>query len=120
MMSTEQTPQMEHQKIIGWKIWYSDSTFDSTQGEWKDAPLDDVQVVMIYFKGVDSLGRHTRLYSSGCDHYALDVINGVFTSHFDDISKVSGDVKVGKFMSYDALIKKEKEAFDDFGEGWLV
>ena len=118
-MSTEQTPQLAHQVVRAFKIWYSDSTFDSTQGAWKEAPKDDVQVVIIYFEKNDALGRPTRLYSSGCDYYALDD-EGNFTSHFDDIEKVKGHVLYGKFMNFEELLKKEKIAFNDYGMGWLV
>ena len=118
-MSTEQTPHLDHQKIRGWKIWYSDTTVDSTQMSWDEAPDDDVQVVMIYFEGLDGMGRPTRLYSSGCDVYGLDQEAGTFSSHFDDPSKVTGVIKHGKYTNWQKLLLIEKMAFDDYGEGWL-
>ena len=111
------TPHLPHQKLKGFKIWYSKSVFTSLDGDWKDAPADDVQVVMIYFEKYDALDRHTRLFSSGCDYYALNE-NGVFTSAFDDVSLVEGHVLVGKFMQLDKLETIMEEALNDYGE-WL-
>ena len=117
-MSTKETPHFERQKIVGFKIWYSDRCFTCNDGRWNEAPKDDVQVVMVYFAHKDALGRFTRLYSSGCDYYALDAVTGHFSSNFDDISEVSGHVLYGKFMNWDSLGALEKVAFDDYGE-WL-
>ncbi|MCK4609427.1 MAG: hypothetical protein KAT71_08090 [Gammaproteobacteria bacterium] len=125
-MDTSQTPQLKSQKIAGFKIWYSDQAIQSTDLEgktvykqWQSAPADDVQVVMVYFERLDGQGRHTRLYSSGCDYYGIDRF-GRFTSHFDDVKEVSGHILYGKFMNYEALITLEQGAFDDYGDGWLV
>lgn len=118
-MSTEQTRQLDNQEIAGFKIWYSDKTYSSNDGIWNDAPEDNVQVVMIYFKKRDALNRHTRLYSSGCDYYALNK-DGRFTSHFEDISKVDGHVLYGKYMNWEELAKLEQKAFDDYGEDLIT
>ena len=117
-MSTKETKQLDHQKIVGFKTWYSDSTYTSNDGKWNDAPKDDVQMVMVYFAHKDALKRFTRLYSSGCDYYALDGSTGRFSSSFDDVSSVSGHVLYGKFMNWDSLMALEKVAFEDYGE-WL-
>lgn len=113
------TPQLEHQEYLGFKIWYSDSTFDSTQGEWTDAPDDDVQYVMIYFQKKDALSRYTRLAASGCDYYALDMETKHFTSSFDDVAKVKGHIKYGKFMDLETLLSMSGEFYNDYGE-WLT
>lgn len=120
MMSTKETPQLEFQKVKGWKIWYADgSTFNSTQGSWHDAPGDGVQVVMLYFEDTDALGRPTRLYSSGCDSYAFDEATGQFESAFNHKEGMPGEVKTGTFMDYKLLLEMENEAFQDYGAGWL-
>lgn len=124
-MDTSQTPQLNHQKTVAFKIWYSDKVVQSTDlagatlyQKWLNAPHDDVQLVMVYFAQKDGMGRHTRLFSSGCDYYALNE-QGQLTSHFDNISKVQGHVLYGKFMDYEAHLKLCKVAYDDYGEGWL-
>lgn len=104
--------------ILGWKIWYSDKTFDSTQGSWADAPVDDAQVIMVYFDEYDPHGRPTRLVMKGCDYYGFD--GKEFTSDFDDKKKVKGEIKNGWYTDWDKLMALEKESFDDYGMGWLV
>ena len=125
-MDATQTPQLNHQKTVAFKIWYSDKTVQSTDlvgatpyEKWLNAPSDDVQLVMVYFEMLDAMGRHTRLFSAGCDYYAMDE-NGQLTSHFDDIAQVSGHVLYGKFMDYQEHLKLGKIAYDDYGEGWLI
>lgn len=105
-------------KLLGFKIWYSKSTFDSTQGTWKEAPTDDVQFVMFYFEEKDGLGRPMRRAMHGVDFYAMDDA-GNLSQDFDDKSKVSGHIIYGKYMSYPKLETIVKEAYADYGEGWL-
>ena len=112
-------------KIRAFKIWYSDKTFDSTQavakdvfGAWKEAPDQDVQVVMFYFDENDGMGRPTRKYMRGEDFYAMDETENL-SEHFDDITKVKGVVKYGKYTTNENITKLEVESFDDYGEGWL-
>lgn len=104
--------------ILGWKIWYSNTTFDSTQGSWEDAPTDDVQVVMVFFDEYDPHGRPTRLVMKGCDYYGFD--GQEFTCDYNDITKVKGVIKNGWYTDWDTLMVLEKESFDDYGEGWLI
>src|SRR3989344_4684693 len=90
-------------KLRAFKIWYSDKTFDSAQatakdvfGAWKEAPDHDIQVVVFFFDENENLSEH-----------------------FDDITKVSGIVKYGKFTDWDNLVRIDADAFNDYGEGWL-
>ena len=111
--------------IKAFKIWYSDKTFDSTQavakdifGAWKEAPDQDIQVVVFYFEENDGLGRPTRKYMRGEDFYAMDETEKL-SEHFDDITKVEGVVKYGKYTTDENIAKLETESFEDYGEGWL-
>lgn len=111
--------------IRAFKIWYSDKTFDSTQavakdifGAWKEAPDQDIQVVVFYFDEKDGLGRPMRRMMSADDYYSMDEFENLYQS-FDDITKVSGMVKFGKFTTMENLVRIEKEAVEDYGEGWL-
>ena len=112
-------------KIRAFKIWYSDKTFDSTQavakdifGAWKEAPDQDIQVVVFYFDANDELGRPTRRIMKGEDFYAMDEIENL-SEHFDDVTKVSGIVKYGKWTDWDNLVRIDAESFNDYGEGRL-
>lgn len=111
--------------IKAFKIWYSDKTFDSAQatakdvfGAWKEAPQDDVQVVVFYFEEIDGLDRPMRRMMSADDYYSMDEFENLYQS-FDDITKIKGEVKFGKFTTWENLVRIEKEATDDYGEGWL-
>ncbi len=112
-------------KIRAFKIWYSDKTFDSTQavakdifGAWKESPDQDIQVVVFYFDENDALGWPTRRIMKGEDFYAMDEIENL-SEHFDDVTKVNGIVKYGKWADWDNLIRIDTEALNDYGEGWL-
>ena len=112
-------------RIKAFKIWYSDKTFDSAQaaardvfGAWKEAPDQDIQVVVFYFDEDDSFGRPTRRVMKGQDYYAMDE-KGNLSEHFDDITKVSGVVRHGKWTEWDNFVRIDAEAFSDYGEGWL-
>ncbi len=118
-MDTSQTPQLEHQEIVAFKIWYSDSEVEGhSYDDWVNAPDDDVQVVMLYFEQRDAQGRPTRLYSSGCDNYGLTK-DMQFSSSLDDPSKVAGHTKSGKYMNWKQLAKLEKTTYEDWGQEWL-
>lgn len=112
-------------KVRAFKIWYSDKTFDSTQavakdifGAWKEALDQDIQVVVFYFDENDALGRPTRRYMRGQDFYAMDDEENLSES-FDDIAKVKGEVKYGKYTTDENISRIEAESFNDYGEGWL-
>jgi len=112
-------------RIKAFKIWYSDKTFDSAQatardvfGAWKEAPDQNIQVVVFYFDEDDSFGRPTRRVMKGQDYYAMDE-NENLSEHFDDITKVSGVVRYGKWTEWDNFVRIDAEAFSDYGEGWL-
>lgn len=107
--------------IRAFKIWYSNSVFESTTGsfaDWLKAPDVDVQEVMFYFPENDALGRPTRLYARGNDFYALTP-EMEFTTDFDDISKVKGHIKYGKWTTWENHERISNEAINDYGEGWL-
>ena len=111
--------------IKAFKIWYSGKTFDSTKavakdvfGAWKEAPDQDVQVVMFYFDELDGMGRYTRRTMSADDYYSMDAAGNLYQS-FDDITKVKGSAKFGKFTTMENLVRIEKESANDYGEGWL-
>ena len=85
----------------GWKLFYGNSkTFSSNNGTWENAPDQDVQILMVYEKKTDKQGRPTRIVFSGCDFYFKD--GNSFGQSFDDISKVRGVVKHGKWMNTEA------------------
>lgn len=112
-------------KIRAFKIWYSDKAcstpfFKSGDvfGAWKNTPDQDVQAIVFYFDENDALGRPLRRIMKGQDYYAMDE-NGNLSEHFDDITKVSGVVKYGKYTTDENIARIEAASFKDYGEGWL-
>ena len=108
--------------IIAFKIWYSNKILDSTQidgttifEKWKNAPDQDVQVVFFYFTKKDGTGKHTRRESQGVDYYSLTEDESI-SQDFDDITKMTGHIKYGKYMDYDAFLKLYEIAGKDYME----
>lgn len=110
--------------IRAFKIWYSDkacSTHPAEKdifGAWKKVPDQDIQAIVFYFDENDALDRPTRRIMKGQDYYAMDE-SGNLSEHFDDITKVSGIVKYGKWTDRDNMTRIDAESFNDYGEGWL-
>lgn len=89
----------------GWKLFYGNGkTFSSNDGTWADAPDQDVQVLLVYEKKIDRQNRPTRIAFSGCDFYFKD--GDSFGQSFDDVSKVRGVVKRGKWASTEVEFDK--------------
>lgn len=108
---------------IGWKIWYSNSTFDSTQGTWGEAPDTDVQCVVLYYAEMVAEGIPYRDLFMGADYYAYDG-NRFYLREDDARSEVKdeliGHIKTGRWTTdenYQDIIMHR--AMDDMGEGWL-
>lgn len=105
--------------IRAFKIWYSDTTITGkTYRDWQNSPDEDVQVVMFYFDHKDGQGRFTRRIMFGKDYYAMNDNEKLYES-FSDISKVSGHIKYGKLMDFDAFLKIKEAAWNDYGE-WIT
>lgn len=110
--------------IKGWKIWYRDSTFDSTQGPWEQAPTDGIIAVMAYYDEADpETGDLYRDLHEGADHYGFD---GKHFSLSEDApesglkDKHQGPVKHGSWASDADYQKITKRALEDHGHGWLL
>lgn len=90
--------------LKGWKIWYGDgSTFTSRHGTWADAPIQDIQIVMLYFDKRDVMGNSLRSVFSGFDYYFKDGDN---ISAAMTPSETSGEIKYGKEMAVEAEFEK--------------
>lgn len=107
---------MHTQSVVGFKIWYSRSTYiGHTFDDWLAAPADDVQAVVVYLAVCDALGRYTRIYSSGHDYYAM--APDMSFRDGDDLAALPGHVLAGAWMDFDGLLAIEAESFADYGEG---
>ena len=98
-----------------WRIYYGDgTTFDSNDGSWEGAPSENVQLVILYEGENDNTipPRPRRFIFSGDDYYFKD--GEIFGSSFDDITKVRGSIKFGKFLSDDDFSRIRLKAEVDF------
>jgi len=86
---------MDELDVIAWKIWYGDgSGVSSKDVAWEEAPDQDVQIVMLYYRRLDGMGRHCRRVMSGADYYWKD---GEEFDETNDWGEVRGSVKYGKW-----------------------
>ena len=109
-------------KIIGWKIWYSNNTFDSTQGNWKECSDEDIQFIMVYYDKKDEQNKPYRFAVHGFDWYFYD--EQIFGGNNDTLEEnkiryPNCYFKRGKWIDVDTFDKISKDAFDDYGEKWL-
>lgn len=96
-------------KAVGWRIYYSDgTTFDSTMGEWKDAPVDGVQFVIEYME--DS----TKSIHQGEDYYIYKDSTLMTPNNLRPFL-VSIGFKFGEWTSHDNFSKIQKMANCDKG-----
>jgi len=81
-----------------WRIYYADgSTFDSKGGDWSDAPVGDIQIVLIFEDGGAQLARPHRVLLTGDEFYFSD--GSTFDSASGDINKGRGSAKLGSSIS---------------------
>lgn len=93
--------------VKGWKLFYKDgSTYSSNDGAWADAPINGVQVLVVYENGTDGMGRNMRIIHSGKDFYYKD--GDSYGCYFDGEDN-KAEVKNGELVSdeeYKVVIDK--------------
>lgn len=93
-------------KLVGWKIYFDDGrVFSSREGEWKDAPVDGVQVLVEFYDD------GTRSLHVERDYYLLDDGKGFGTNNITPWLCKQGTVKFGRWSSNDKfreLVQKAK------------
>lgn len=97
---------------LGFKIWYADnSTFDSTQGSWIDAPDQGVQAVNVFLVGKDTLNRPQRVLLTGKDYYCYDPDLNEFyaTNKLSDAknAKIGTNIDILKFAEIKRLSDRD-------------
>lgn len=105
--------------VRAFKIWYSDHVYmGDTYQAWTEGQDDDVQVVVVYFDKLSGRGLPLRMVYFGDDFYGFD--GERFSSHFDDVTRVTGHIKYGKYMDFDDFMELKRRALEDYGRGWLI
>lgn len=113
-------PLVKYEKeIIGFKIYYGNNDIYTARGsysylfdEWKKAPYENIQIIMLYEKGqFGDNKRHYRKILSGYDYY---LFNGKYfmscndTRQFPKIPKNS--LKYGWYMNIKEYEKIREKA----------
>lgn len=84
--------------IIGFGVFYGDgdSFFGSTLDEWRRAPKENVQLILLYYKEIDECGGNYRHSICSWDYYAFDGV--CFTASNDTRVLCSDYILYGKWM----------------------
>jgi len=94
-------------ELIGWRLYYDDgSVFASTDGGWRDAPADGVQVLVEFYND------GTKKIHIERDYYLLDEGKAFGTNNINPWLRKRKEVKFGRWSSDDkflALIKTAKQ-----------
>ena len=107
---------------IGFKIYYGDGTVISRFGTVKEmlrtlknAPNENLQIIMIFEQTFDDLGRPTRVMLSGKDYYYYDSNLQVFaaTNLLEDIA-VNDKVYYGLWMADEDYAVLRDIALEDY------
>lgn len=104
-------------KIVGWRVWYSNTVQSSREFTWEDLGLlfpDDVQIVMLYHFD------ETRRIMSGASYYwRWQSAFGLVYAHSDeppDSLRYPGAVVLrGKWTSDENMKRIETEAMESKG-----
>ena len=88
-----------HEKdVVGYGVFYGngESFFGSTLEEWKRAPKENVQLIVLYYKETDEEGNNYRHSICSWDYYAFDGEN--FIASDDTRNLGCDDILYGKWM----------------------
>ena len=60
--------------VLGFGVFYGDgsSFFGQTVEDWKNAPKEDVQTILLYYDKMAAPGVHFRYAINGWDYYSFD------------------------------------------------
>lgn len=78
--------------LVGWKLYYDDGgVFSSSDGDWKDAPLDGVLVLVEFYDGGERVLHIER------DYYILDDDKAFGTNNLHPWLAKQKTVKYGRW-----------------------
>ena len=112
-MSTK-TFRKNNECVIGFGIFYGDgrSFFGVTLEEWKQAPKENVQLILLYYSGLDSDGNNYRHSICSWDYYAFD--GKTFTAGNDTRKLCSDHILYGRWMKTEDWIKVVEHALETY------
>lgn len=102
----------------GWKIYYSNGTFDSSQGVWDEAPSQDVQAVILYLDTKDKLNRPNKNMMIGKKYYCYDQLQNRYFAT-DKEGEMAGSIKHGTTINGGVFNAIKRSTDRDFGADTL-
>ncbi len=107
-------------EIIGFKIWYTDGSMQSSP-DWRKLPSDDMLIVMVYYDEFYEGEKRYRLTCDGCDWYWFDGTTIQSIRSTDEVGsrqpKPEGvddlDLKKGEQVSDEEFKRISEEAMKD-------
>ena len=102
------------ENIVGFRVFYGDGSnyFGKTLDDWKKAPKENVQLVLLYDKDEYEEGKNYRHTICGVDYYAFD--GKSFTAGNDTRKLCSDYILYGKWMDIVEWKKITKEALNNY------
>ena len=98
-------------------IFYGDgyAFFGRTIEDWKNAPKENVQIILLYLSKVDiETGFPLRESFCGLDYYSFD--GEVFTASNDTRTLSSDCILYGRWMATEDWIRLTEKAMEDYSE----
>ncbi len=100
--------------VVGFVIIYGDGAhyFGGTLEDWKNAPKENVQLILLYYEELDEEGNNYRHSICSWDYYAFD--GKTFTAGNDTRVLCSDSILYGKWMKTEEWIKVVEYALDTY------
>ena len=104
----------KERKILGFCLVYGDGDvfFGSSLEDWKNAPKENVQLILLYYEELDELGNNYRHSICSWDYYAFD--GKTFTAGNDTRKLCSDYILYGKWMETEEWKRVVKNAMDSY------
>lgn len=93
--------ELSGENIVGFGIFYGDgsSFLGRSVDDWKTAPKENVQLILLYYNEYDELGNNLRHSVCSWDYYAFD--GKTFMASNDTRNLCSDFILYGRWMDTD-------------------
>lgn len=100
--------------VIGFGIFYSDwsTFFGKTEEDWKRAPKENVELILLYLDELDEIGNPLQESICGWDYYGFD--GSTFMAADDTRALSSEDIVYGRWMNTEEWVKLVHWALTEF------
>lgn len=100
--------------VIGFGIFYKDwsTFFGRTEEDWKKAPKENVELILLYLEELDEIGNPLQESVCGWDYYGFD--GNTFTAADDTRALSSEEIVYGRWMDTEEWVKLVHWALIEF------